>query len=258
MPKIPFTVQVRHDGGASVSLRFQVHDGIKASIDVGRQKGSKPTLSGQIDDIEPSALPAGRFLRQDAEGRRRSYSLGRLDSRIVLGTALMEWHDLLEIVDEGFRYLVLPEDSMKTMTASIQLPVNEPVAGSAPIASGTSPLRARLMASGRSSSPAPAKRSEPSRRPPAMAARPPAGTSAPSPTSKASGVASVAPAIAEQALKTMTRDVAIGHLKEAWAQVRSMEERLGRAEDSLERSRAREADLVALLAHWQERDGTPG
>ncbi|TNE84115.1 MAG: hypothetical protein EP330_30845, partial [Deltaproteobacteria bacterium] len=150
MAKKPgFTVQVHHDGGSSGAVRFQVHDGGKATLAFPGKSELAPAQSNEVEDLDLDVLRAGRFIRVDEEGRRRSYQLSRLDRAALLGASASEWHSLEETNDGGFRYLVLPATGRAPAVASVQL---KPAATPTPaprVATGGAGLRARAMAAGK-------------------------------------------------------------------------------------------------------------
>ncbi|MCO4743921.1 MAG: hypothetical protein KC912_03975 [Proteobacteria bacterium] len=238
MAKKPgFTVQVRHDGGAAGSVRFQVHDKVRATLAFPGHSEQAPSPAGTVEDLDLDSLRAGRFIRVDEEGRRRSYQLSRLDRTNLLAVGAEDWHSLSERNDGGFRYLMLPETARPAAVASVQLS-----AAAKPAPARGAGLRARAMAAGRTMPPTPA----PALRAPAP--KPPKAR----PTAVAS-TRPIATELADKALAELGRDEAISRLGAAYTELGALRQEAADLQARLEASRQREADLIEVLGRWQSR-----
>lgn len=218
----PFQVFARREtAGESLVFRFECNDGmgILGVRKVGRQDPAPATVYEEAD-IDPASLRAGRFVHVLPSGQRQSYALSRIAPEIAARLPTDKWVELKPHSEYGFRYLVAPEDQLVDPSK----PAVVAVAATAAPASA---------AAGAPSAPAPAAAP---RNPPSL---PPTQTP-------------MSPALAEAALKAMGKDQAIEALKGEMAKVDQLHRRVTELQAELEKSRARERDLLDLLGRWQQ------
>jgi hypothetical protein len=238
----PFKVFTRRGSlGDALVIRFECKEGMGV---LGIRKGGRtepsPAVAYEEEDIEPASLRAGRFVHVLPSGQRQSYALSRISAEVAGRLPSDRWVELKPHTEYGFRYLVAPEADLDKTTASVQL--------------GRAAEAAPRWAS--SPSPSPPPFNGPSSnvggqqglreptvpvREPTVPAREP---TAPMPAS-----------VAETALRLLSHDQAIDHLKVEMHKVHQLQQRVLDLEEALRRSRSRERDLIELLAKWDVTSG---
>jgi hypothetical protein len=225
----PFQVSARREGSGSDSLviRFECNEGmgILGIRKVGRTD-PPPSSSYEEDDIEPDSLRAGRFVHVLGSGQRQSYALSRISPEIAARLPTERWVELKPQTEYGFRYLVAPEEELGAGNAAVATAT----ADAAPAAA------AAVAVAAPAASDAPAPRAAAS---PADVPLPPRQTP-------------MSPPLAHAALGALTKDQAIEHLKGEMAKVELLHGRVSELEEAMRKSRARERDLMELLARWGE------
>lgn len=222
----PFDVFVRQEASDDVRLviKFECKEGMGV---LGIRKVDRvdpaPSAVYQEADVDPESLRAGRFVHVLGSGQRQSYALSRLTPEIAGRLPTDAWVELQPHTEYGFRYLVVPEEALKPATgaAAAVAAVAAPAARPAPV-------------------------SLPDARAPQAA--PSEGTSVPSPVA-------MAPALAEGALKGLSREDAVRHLREEMSKVATLQAEVSRLKNEVRKSHGREQDLVAMLGKWRDAEG---
>jgi len=214
----PFQVFARRDSnGAGLVIRFECKEGM--GILGIRQMGRKdPTPSAvyEEENIEPSALRAGRFVHVLGTGQRLSYALSRISPEVAAELPSDSWTALRPQTEYGFRYLVVPGAVDGPTPEALTLPDPE------------------------ESRPTPKASSPPERPSPPPVA--PAGSGSQVP---------MAPQLARSALDGLGREQAIEYLRAEMVRVEELSRRIAELEASLQRSTGREQDLLEVLARWR-------
>ncbi|MEN0061618.1 MAG: hypothetical protein AAGA48_05675 [Myxococcota bacterium] len=210
----PFQVFARRDSnGPGLVIRFECKEGmgILGIRKMGR-KDPTPSAVYEEEDIEPSALRAGRFVHVLGTGQRQSYALSRISPDIVAKLPADSWTELKPQTEYGFRYLVVPEDGI------VEAIVPEPVVPKARDDEKTAPT---------------------SSGPPATA-RPSGTVQVP-----------MNPSLAQAALDQLSKEQALEYLRAEMAKVEDLSRKVAELEASLRRSAGREQDLLEVLARWR-------
>lgn len=288
MEKSDFKVLVRRVPGyePTVSVRFEMTEGY-GELHVGERRKASPAAAGEAAEVTGEAVRGGRFVHVLASGRRRqSYAFSRLDDDSLQRIPDDTWTDLTPVTEFGIRYLELPAVEATT-TVAVQL---NPGDGNerAPTPTGAeSSLLARARSRARASTDAPAAvslnprggsanpapvRAAAARTTTANPAAARVQTASPVPRSSSSSVRPAPPrAAAATASPNPARGIAVEsgigkaaiqrlspaelreHLLAEMAKVEALHQALAEAEQRIERSLAREADLVAVISRWSER-----
>jgi len=232
----PFRVHIRRQNHADsvVVLRFEVSEGmgILGLRQLGRD-APPPSIHHEEQEIEPSALRAGRFVHVLPSGQRQSYALSRLTEEVAGRLPYDAWATLSPVSEFGFRYLVVDESTLLQAAGKATVVASNPPKAQAPAA--------------------------PSLRAPPVAARRPTAVARAGESESASGGAlpprqmPVAPALAESALRNLDLTRALGLLREEMQKVEALHNRLAEVEAKLGASQARERDLLEVLQKWQSR-----
>jgi hypothetical protein len=250
----PFQLFARREGSGAdtLVLKFECKDGmgVLGIRKVGRTD-PPPAVVYEESDIDAASLRAGRFVHVLSTGQRQSYALSRISPEFAARLPADRWVELKPHTEYGFRYLVAPEDQLDpaggpvATIAAVQVgapTASEPrdpakPAPTARVGSGSSEINPSLART-----PEPAQARAASGRDSAPPA--PSGPLPPPQTP-------MAPPIAAAALGSMQRDQAVEHLRNEMSKVHVLQTRISDLEEQLKRSRARERDLLELLARWQ-------
>ncbi|MEO0602059.1 MAG: hypothetical protein AAF211_11530 [Myxococcota bacterium] len=214
----PFQVFARRDSsGAGLVIRFECKEGmgILGIRKMGR-KDPTPSAVYEEEDIEPSALRAGRFVHVLGTGQRQSYALSRISPEVASRLPADSWTELKPQTEYGFRYLVVP-DAPATDALVPEVVPPEPAVDD----EKTAPTSNKKGAS-RSPSPPP-------------------------PT----GQVPMNPQLAKAALDGLTREQALEYLRVEMAKVEDLGRRVAELEAALRRSEGREQDLLEVLSRWR-------
>jgi hypothetical protein len=109
----PFQVYARRDSnGTGLVIRFECKEGM-GILGIRKMGRRDPTPSAvyEEEDIEPSALRAGRFVHVLGTGQRQSYALSRISPEVASRLPADSWTELRPQTEYGFRYLVVPSSS---------------------------------------------------------------------------------------------------------------------------------------------------
>ena len=211
----PFQVFARRSGsGSGLVIRFECKEGmgILGIRKMGR-KDPTPSAVYEEEDIEPSALRAGRFVHVLGTGQRQSYALSRISPEVAGRLPADSWTELKPQTEYGFRYLVVPEDTPDAIVPEA-MPQTEDD-HTAPTSNGSAASRV------------------------------------PVPAVPASPQVPMNPQLAKAALEGLTREQAIEYLRVEMAKVEDLGRRVGELEASLRRASGREQDLLEVLARWR-------
>jgi hypothetical protein len=227
----PFKVFTRRGSvGDGLVIRFECKEGMGV---LGIRKGGRtepsPAVAHEEEDIDPGSLRAGRFVHVLPSGQRQSYALSRISAEVSVRLPTDRWVELKPHTEYGFRYLVAPEGDLDGTTATVRLP-GDASAGQPPRPGPTPPA--------------------PPPPPPSVAVREPTipvrEPTLPAPREPTAPLQSVA----ETALRMLSREQAIDHLKAEMHKVHQLQQRVQELEEGLRRSRSRERDLMTLLQKW--------
>ncbi|MEM6930717.1 MAG: hypothetical protein AAF602_27535 [Myxococcota bacterium] len=214
----PFQVFARRDGsGAGLVIRFECKEGmgILGIRKMGR-KDPTPSAVYEEEDIEPSALRAGRFVHVLGTGQRQSYALSRISPEVASRLPADSWTELKPQTEYGFRYLVVP-DAPSTDALVPEVVPPEPRVDD----EKTAPTSNKKAAS-RSPSPPPS-----------------------------TGQVPMNPQLAKAALDGLNREQALEYLRMEMAKVEDLGRRVAELEAALRRSEGREQDLLEVLSRWR-------
>jgi len=223
----PFDVLVRQDNTGEVKLviKFECREGMGV---LGIRKIDRvdppPSAVYQESDIDPDSLRAGRFVHVLGSGQRQSYALSRLTPEIARRLPTDSWVELKPHSEYGFRYLIVPEESLQPERSSAAV-------AAVPAAAGVAFAK------------------------PKPVALPKAPAPSPKPTASATEVPKqvpMAPALAESTLQGLDKEAAIRHLREEMAKVSQLHAEVARLDAELKKSHQREKDLLGVLAKWRE------
>lgn len=222
---VPFQVFARRENiGAALVIRFECREG---TAFLGLRKSGRtdpaPSAAHEEEEVDPAALRAGRFVHVLPSGQRQSYALSRLTADVTGRMPTDRWVELRPHTEYGFRYLVAPEADLDGRVASVAVSPARPADVDAP------PVRD------------PSPQPVPQRDPPSRSLEAP---TLPAPQTP------MAPGLAESTLRGLTREQAVEHLRGEMSKVHLLQQRIGDLEDQLRRSRARERELLDLLARW--------
>lgn len=212
----PFQVFARRDSnGPGLVIRFECKEGmgILGIRKMGR-KDPTPSAVYEEEDIEVSALRAGRFVHVLGTGQRQSYALSRISADVAANLPADAWTELKPQTEYGFRYLVVPGLAEATSTP----PAPEP----APPAPSLEDERTAPTSSGPSAS-------------------------------RVAGATQVPmnPQLAQVALDGLSKEQALEYLRTEMAKVEDLSRRVVELEAALRRSAGREQDLLEVLARWR-------
>ncbi len=216
----PFQVFARRDSnGPGLVIRFECKEGmgILGIRKLGR-KDPTPSAVYEEEDIEPSALRAGRFVHVLGTGQRQSYALSRISPDVAMRLPADAWTELRPQTEYGFRYLVVPEAS----SSEALVPDDEP-----------EPAR------------------DEDRTAPTSSAAPKSAGPRPASSPPSAGQVPMNPQLARSALDGLSRDQAIEYLRIEMAKVEDLGRRVAELEAALRRSEGREQDLLEVLARWR-------
>lgn len=231
-------------------VRFEVLDGGMGVLGLRKpgRTDPAPSLHSEESGIGVEHLRGGRFVHVVTGGSRQSYALSRVTAELVQKIEENEWVTLDPITEYGFRYLVPPEGVADRIEggAAVQLQpmkedsVAEKLGG---LANMLKAPRPQSVASAAATGTSTADASE---------ASPVSEPSAPAGDLPAQQVP-VSPALADSALDSLDLTQARTHLRDEMAKVNALHGRVAELERALEESKAREADLLAVLSKWQTR-----
>lgn len=109
-----FRVWIRNDRpNQAFDLKFEMNDG--TGVFVLRRQGRRepePSHHGDEENVALDVLRAGRFVHHlGSGGQKHQYALSRVpaDSDVRLKE---EWTELTALTEQGFRYLVVPDNGM--------------------------------------------------------------------------------------------------------------------------------------------------
>lgn len=250
----PFKVYARRDSTAdALVLKFECNEGMGV---LGIRKLGRadplPSAAYQEEDIEPASLRAGRFVHVLPSGQRQSYALSRISPEFALRLPSDRWVELRPHTEYGFRYLIAPEEQLQQpvkAAAAVAVATPAPLAPQAPAAPGPQPGKTPVPTSAPAPAPAndtPTPAIEPVERPAPVARLPslPPGT-IPQTTA-------MSPPIAEAALKGLSKEQAVEHLRTEMSKVNALLQKVGELDEALRKSRSRERDLLEVLSKWQQ------
>ncbi|MEZ4237521.1 MAG: hypothetical protein R3F59_15520 [Myxococcota bacterium] len=204
----PFKVFTRRGSvGDALVIRFECKEGMGV---LGIRKGGRtepsPAVAYEEEDIDPASLRAGRFVHVLPSGQRQSYALSRISSDVAGRLPSDRWVELKPHTEYGFRYLVAPEADLDGTTASIQVSIeDQPATVVVP--------------------PAPARVATQPVREPTIPVR--------EPTLPNREATAPLPSVAEAALRMLSRDQAVDHLKAEMHKVHQLQQRVLELEESL-------------------------
>ena len=255
----PFRVYTRrNNAGGALIIRFECKEGMGV---LGIRKSGRtdpaPSVAYEEEDIDPTSLRAGRFVHVLPSGQRQSYALSRISAEVAVRLPSDRWVELKPHTEYGFRYLVAPDNELDGTTAAVELDARPAPSPSAPSTPRAVPRAVPHAAPHAASHAAPPKAAIPVASPLQSPPREPTIPAPPAhpPTIPTHDQNTPLPSIAEAALRGLSREQAIEHLKVEMHKVHTLQRRLTDLEDSLKRSRARERDLIELLAKWDASRG---
>jgi hypothetical protein len=265
MDRSDFRVLIRRLPGyvPLVALRFEMIDGFGELI-VGDDRKAAPAASGEVPEATGDQLRAGRFVHVLASGKRRqSYSFSRIDDDRIQRLDDTRWTDLVATTEFGLRYLDMPDIGAAGPTVAVQ--VAPPSFSATPAPSRASLPGSAPPATARIATPVgvPGGGTTPTQRPDASPPGVPASNTpitpprySGEPTFSPPGAAatpSVATSLIEESVRRLGVDALRANLVRELHTTESLQHRIAALESALEQSRARERDLLDVLARWQQR-----
>ncbi|MEQ1505940.1 MAG: hypothetical protein ABMB14_27135 [Myxococcota bacterium] len=272
----PFRVFARREstGANALVIRFECKEGMGV---LGLRKSGRsdpaPSAAYEEEEIDPASLRAGRFVHVLPSGQRQSYALSRISADVAGRLPTDRWVELKPHTEYGFRYLVAPDAELDGTKAAVQI-AGAAGAGRADAAREPTipihrePPQPHGVASAGSVAPQPHAMAPAPMASTPMAAPLAAGlrevslpireATGPLPPVAPSGPISVpippAPAvISDAAMRVMSKDQVIDALRAEIHKVHVLQQRVVDLEEGVRRSRARERDLIELLAKWESR-----
>ncbi|MEQ1565972.1 MAG: hypothetical protein ABMA64_10075 [Myxococcota bacterium] len=252
----PFAVSVRRESvGGGLMIRFECKEGMGVlGIRKSGRSDPAPVAAYEEEEIDPASLRAGRFVHVLPSGQRQSYALSRVSAELAARVPIDRWLTLKPQTEYGFRYLVVAESDLDGTTASVAVGSPTPEPRSRATDPRTGPVDEPR-------SPTPGPVTGPVPHPPSLhrtvepsAERTGRGgeriTPLPTPDALPPPQTPMAPAIAEAALKLLSKEQSIELLKTEMHKVHRLQQRVSDLEDALQRSKQHERDLIELLSRW--------